>query len=554
MLESGETKRVCRRLSLVGLILGTLFFAFSLTPSLVPRPAVAPGVLSGLSLAAGYGLGVAGLGLWRYLQLSVRPARGARLATASTALVCLLVAGSFLWKASAWQAAIRAQMGMEAPAGPLSRLLLVGALTLVVFLLILGLARLFRRLFHALSARLHPHVPERVARLVALAVAAALFWGVIDGVLVRFALRVADRSFQELDALVEDDLARPSGAATAGSTGSLVDWEDLGRQGRRFVSGGPTGEDLGRFFGGARPEPIRVYVGLRCADTAEQRARLAVRELVRVGGFERERLVVATPTGTGWVDPAAIDTLEYLQRGDVATVAAQYYYLNSPLALLTQGAYGVEMSRALFAEVYRHWRSLPADARPRLFLHGLSLGALNSDLSFDLYDIIDQPFDGALWSGPPFRTETWRQVTAQRDPGSPYWRPTFRGGSVVRFMTQGPQPESRYRDWGAFRMLFLQQASDPITFFSFDSAWREPEWMRAPRGPDVSPDLRWFPAVTMLQLAADMAFGSAPPGFGHEFAPADYIDAWVALTEPEGWTEADLERLRSLFRKPQAAD
>jgi uncharacterized membrane protein len=554
MPESGETKRVRQPLSLVGLILGTLFFAFSLTPSLVPRPAVAQGVLSGLSLAAGYALGVAALGLWRHLQLPGVPSRAARLATASTALVCLLVAGSFLWKASAWQDAILALMGMEAPASPLRRLFLVGAITLVVFLLILGLARLFRRVFHALSARLHPHVPERVARLLGLAVAAALFWGVIDGVLVRFALRVADRSFQELDALVEDDLSRPSEAGKTGSAGSWVDWNDLGRQGRRFVSGGPTGEDLSRFFGGAREAPIRVYVGLGCADTAEQRARLALQELVRVGGFERELLVVATPTGTGWVDPAAIDTLEYLQRGDVATVAAQYSYLNSPLALLTQGAYGVEMSRALFAEVYRHWRSLPADARPRLFLHGLSLGALNSDLSFDLYDIIDQPFDGALWSGPPFRTETWRQVTAQRDPGSPAWRPTFRGGSVVRFMNQGPHPEPGSRDWGAFRMLFLQYASDPITFFSFESAWREPEWMRAPRGPDVSPDLRWFPVVTMLQLAADMALGSAPPGFGHEFAPADYIDAWVALTEPEGWTEADLERLRSLFRRPQAAD
>ncbi len=554
MPESGETKRVSRPPSLVGLILGTLFFAFSLTPSLVPRPAVAQGVLSGLSLAAGYALGVAALGLWRYLQLSVLPARTARLAAASTALACLLVAASFLWKASGWQAAIRARMGVEAPAGPLSRLLLVGAITLAVFLLTLGLARLFRRVFHALSARLDPHVPERVARLVGLAVAAALFWGAIDGVLVRFALRVADRSFQELDALVEDDLPRPSSAGKSGSAESWVDWEDLGRQGRRFVSGGPTGEDLGRFFGVARPEPIRVYVGLGCADTADERARLALRELVRVGGFERELLVVATPTGTGWVDPAAIDTLEYLQRGDVATVAAQYSYLNSPLALLTQGAYGVEMSRALFAEIYRHWRSLPANARPRLFLHGLSLGALNSDLSFDLFDIIDQPFDGALWVGPPFRTETWRRVTAQRDPGSPYWRPTFRGGSVVRFMTQGPQPEPRYGEWGPFRMLFLQQASDPITFFSFDSAWREPEWMRAPRGPDVSEDLRWFPVVTMLQLAADMAFGSAPPGFGHEFAPRDYIDAWVALTEPEGWTEPELERLRTLFRQPRAAD
>lgn len=32
-------------------------------------------------------------------------------------------------------------------------------------------------------------------------------------------------------------------------------------------------------------------------------------------------LVIITPTGTGWVDPAAIDSLEYLQRGDVASVA-----------------------------------------------------------------------------------------------------------------------------------------------------------------------------------------------------------------------------------------
>lgn len=71
--------------------------------------------------------------------------------------------------------------------------------------------------------------------------------------------------------------------------------------------------------------------------------------------------------------------------------------------------------------------------------------------------------------------------------------------------------------------------------------------------PGLSPGLRWFPVVTMLQLAADMALGSAPPGFGHERAPSEHIDGWVALTEPEGWTEADVERLRRLFRQPRAA-
>ena len=71
--------------------------------------------------------------------------------------------------------------------------------------------------------------------------------------------------------------------------------------------------------------------------------------------------------------------------------------------------------------------------------------------------------------------------------------------------------------------------------------------MQQPRGPDVSPDLRWFPVVTMLQLAADMMVGTAPKGFGHEYAPVDYLDAWFALTEPEGWSEAEFERLRALF-------
>jgi uncharacterized membrane protein len=254
-----------------------------------------------------------------------------------------------------------------------------------------------------------------------------------------------------------------------------------------------------------------------------------------------------TPTGTGWVDAVGQDTVEYLHRGDIATVAAQYSYLNSPLSLLTQASDGSAMARAMFSAVYGHWRSLPRASRPRLFLNGLSLGSLNSDLSFDLYDIIDDPFDGALWVGAPFSHATWERVTAQRDPGSPAWLPEFRGGAVVRFANQHRPLDSGDARWGNFRIAFLQYASDPITFFSSDAAWREPEWMREPRGPDVSADLRWFPVVTMLQLGADMMVGSTPRGFGHEYAADDYIAAWFALTEPEGWTEAELARLRAHF-------
>jgi uncharacterized membrane protein len=371
-----------------------------------------------------------------------------------------------------------------------------------------------------------------------------LFWFAINGLLFGFLLRVADRSFQELDARIDDGLPRPALASQTGSPESLVDWRDLGNQGRNFISGCPTAAELEDFFGTPVVPPVRVYVGLNSADSPEERARMALEELKRAGGFERSVLLLVTPTGTGWVDPAGQDPVEYLHRGDIATVAVQYSYLNSPLALMTQARYGAEAASALFREVYGHWRSLPPNSRPRLYLNGLSLGSLNSDLSFDFFDIIDDPFHGALWSGPPFRHETWREATARRDAGSPPWLPQFRNGDVVRFMNQGGVTGGNGGPWGKFRILFLQYPSDPITFFSPAAAWRAPDWMNSPRGKDVSPSLRWFPVVTMLQLAIDMAVGTAPEGFGHTIAATDYIDAWLALTEPADWDEAGLARLR----------
>jgi uncharacterized membrane protein len=52
----------------------------------------------------------------------------------------------------------------------------------------------------------------------------------------------------------------------------------------------------------------------------------------------------------------------------------------------------------------------------------------------------------------------------------------------------------------------------------------------------------------MLQLAADIVHGGdAPAGFGHAFAAEDYIDAWLAVMAPEGWTAAEIAGLKTLF-------
>jgi uncharacterized membrane protein len=295
---------------------------------------------------------------------------------------------------------------------------------------------------------------------------------------------------------------------------------------------------------------VRVYAGLNSAHTATERAQLALEELKRSGGFDRSVLIVIVPTGTGWVDPEALDTVEYLHNGDVASVAVQYSYLSSWLSLLVEPNYGVETGRALFEAVYGYWTTLPKASRPKLYLHGLSLGALNSQKSSDLYDVLADPFQGALWSGPPFASPTWRMATNGRQAGTPAWLPRFRDSSVIRFANQYTTADIPGATWGPMRIVYLQYASDPVAFFEPSALYRRPQWMNQPRGQDVSSSLRWFPVVTALQLALDVAAATtAPMGYGHVYAPEHYIDAWMQVTAPQGWSADDIDRLKAFFRK-----
>ena len=536
-------RRFKKSLSIPGLLVGTLFFALSLTPSLLPRGWVVQGILSGLCLAAGYGIGVFYRWLWEYLELPLPEDRTQRWLLWGAGAACLLIMLGFLWQASDWQNSVRALMELEPV--ETARPFRVGALAYLIFVLALGIARLFHLIHRSIARRLGQGVPRRVANVVSLLLAAALFWAVIDGVIFQQALTSADATFERLDAREEVEEGAPADPLRTGSPQSLIAWEDLGRTGRNFVAGAPDAAELEAFGGEEAAEPIRVYVGLSAADSPEERARLALDEMERVGAFDRSVLVIVIPTGTGWIDPAAITTLEYLHRGDVSSVAVQYSYLPSWLTLLTDPEYGQETAEALFREVYDHWSGLPENDRPRLYLHGVSLGAHNSQASADLYDVIADPFHGALWVGPPFRSETWRDLTRQRAPDSPAWLPRFRDGSVVRFMNQYEASHPPDTPWGPLRIVYLQYASDPITFFEPETLFRSPAWLEEPRGPDVSDRLRWYPVVTMLQLVADLAVGDAAPvGYGHVYAPEHYIDAWIAVTDPSDWPRAEVDRLK----------
>ncbi|MBW0366457.1 alpha/beta hydrolase [Ensifer adhaerens] len=533
--------------STTGLIVGVFFFAMSLTPSLIPRPYVVQAVISGLSLSAGYAIGVLLRWLWSLLDLPEIRGRTGLTVKVLAALGCTAVALAFLWRTAYWQNTVRQIMGLDPveSAEPFK----LGLIAALVFVAIVLIARLFRLTFRFLTRRFEHVLTRPLAKVAAVVAAVALFWSAVDGVIFRFALHAADSSFQRLDALIDPDVAPPTDPLKTGSNASLMTWDELGRQGRQFIASGPAAKDIGGFFGGEAKEPLRVYAGLNSAETAKERAKLALEELKRVGGFERTNLLIVVPTGTGWIDPPGLDSLEYLMKGDVASVAVQYSYLTSWLSLLVEPEYGAETADALFDAVYGYWTTLPKDRRPKLYLYGLSLGSMNSQGSVDPFDIISDPFQGALWVGSPFPTKTWLQITRNRNPGSPEWRPLYRDGSVIRFTNQENALNIPGATWGNVRIVYLQYASDPITFFDPYSFYREPDWMKAPRGADVSPALRWFPVVTMFQLLADMALATTSPiGYGHVYAPEHYIDAWMQVMAPADVSEADAERLKALLK------
>lgn len=534
----------------VGIAIGAVLFAMSLTPGLLPRTWVMQGILCGISFSIGYAIGLFFHWLWIFMQLpTVRP-RTMRVVRNGICIISLIAALVFLWQAAGWQNSIRVLM--ELPPLDSSHPVRTGLLAAGVIVVLISLGRLFRLVMRFAAARSARFLPRRVANVLGVALALLVSWLAVSGLLFDVGLRMADSSLRKVDALIEPDVARPSDPLKTGSAASLIAWEQLGRRGREYVATGPSAQEISAFTGSAAKEPLRVYAGLNSAETASERAQLALKELQRSGGFERSVLVIAVPTGTGWMDPEAMDTLEYLHRGDVATVAVQYSYLLSWLSLLVEPDYGTETGRALFEAVYGYWTTLPKESRPRLYLFGLSLGALSSQKSSDLYDIIADPFDGALWSGPPFSSPAWQMFTRGRIPSSPAWLPRFRDSSVIRFASQYRTAHMPGVEWGPLRIVYLQYASDPITFFSVHTLYSRPEWLSGQRGPDVSPSLRWFPVVTFLQLVLDMAVaGDAPLGYGHVYAPQHYIDAWLEVTAPQGWSQPDIDRLKAHFSDEQ---
>lgn len=512
--------------------------------------------IGAVCLAIGYGIGtlVGCWGQWLLARLSRSPGdairRRSRIILRAAWLVAILC-GATLWMG--WQNEQLNFMGM-ASVGWLDGVLM-GALSPVAGVLLVVVGRVIANLFAAAYRFIQRRVPPVVSATALLVVVLGIVLG--RGVVLRAFSAVANAIYAPANEETIEGIVAPDSASLSGSSTSLVTWDSLGRRGRDFVATATTAQEISTFHGSDAnlADPVRVYVGVRSADSIVERASLAVRELERAGGFERKVLVVWVPTGTGWMIPKAAAALELLHRGDTAIVAIQYSFLPSLVAVFVHAGLANEAGIALFNAVYARWSELPTDRRPKLLVFGKSLGAAGVEASFVGVDAASSVAnlvartDGALIAGAARSNPIHLQLTRERDSGSPVWQPVFDGGRSVRFLSRDPDQPALHTEWSTPRIVYLQHGSDPVALWSIEALWWPPEWMARPRGFDVPDSLRWFPAVSSVQSVGDFLNQlGPPPGFGHDYSPS-YVKGWVSVVPPEGWGQADTERLEQFIDK-----
>lgn len=526
----------------VGLSFALLFFVWSMTPSLLPRVWYLQGVATGISLATGYGVGC--LTAWVVRKCGVQPEwadRTRRYGWWALAVAAAVLVPLFLVLGSWWQQVVRDLVLV--PRAERSFYLGVLLVALVVALLLVALGRGLRAGTRALTRVGAKYAPLPVARLAALALMVLLVVTAVNGALYRGVLGLAERSAKVADQGTAEGVEQPSAPERSGSPASHESWDSLGLQGRTFVASGPTAAQIEGATGETALTPVRVYAGRDSADTIEGVADRVVAELRRTGGFDRAVLAVATTTGTGWINGNVAGALEYVNHGDTAIATMQYSFLPSPMAFLADRATPQVAGQALFEAVYKVWAKLPEADRPKLVVFGESLGAYGGMAAFASGADMVARLDGALLVGPPNFAQPWRRITADRDPGSPEWKPVIDGGENIRFASQ-PTDTDLPAPWGDPRIVFWQHPSDPITWWSFDLLLSRPDWLREPLGPGVDPGMRWLPFVTFWQVTMDMVFSTdVPSGFGHTYGP-EAVDLWAQILQPEGWSGEDSRRVQ----------
>jgi len=300
----------------------------------------------------------------------------------------------------------------------------------------------------------------------------------------------------------------------SGSPESLVPFDTLSREGRRFVNMVLSRQEIDEVMGEpATADPIRIFVGLDTAVESEDRVDIVMDELVRTGAFERKVLCFASPTGSGYINYVLSEALEYLTLGDCATFTMQYSLLPSPMSL-TRTRLAVDQNRDLMHAVTGYLRGMDPERRPRLVLFGESLGALTMQdvWKHRTVEAIDRDFvHSSIFLGTPSATEFakgWRLNPAKVDPEGKF----IEVDNFGQYLDLPPEERDRVRH------VLISHYDDPIPKFGTNILLRRPWWLGPPeqRPPGVPRSSTWRPGVSFILTGVDMvnAMEVIPGTFG----------------------------------------
>ncbi|HWM09002.1 MAG TPA: alpha/beta-hydrolase family protein [Solirubrobacteraceae bacterium] len=272
---------------------------------------------------------------------------------------------------------------------------------------------------------------------------------------------------------------------------SLIPQETLDFEASRFLAGTEKGLPI---------DPIRVFVGVHSAPTVEARAALAVRELERLGAFDRRRIVVISATLRGYVNPIIPDAIEQFSGGDCACVVIQYYDKRTML-MPAKVPIAARTHRELLRRLVRHPK------RAEVAVYGESLGAWASQNVFRTGGTAALDALGverALWIGTPYFSLLRRDFERGKLPVDERVA-TIRATDLV-----DDEPE----DAGKLRFVFLHRMTDPVVLFpGLELFWRRPEWM---------PSSEWRPGITFVQTLIDLVnatnwTSALPQAMAHDY-------------------------------------
>ena len=214
---------------------------------------------------------------------------------------------------------------------------------------------------------------------------------------------------------------QPTVSTRSGGPGSLVGWDTLGREGRKFTGHRP---DRGRHLRVHRRAGDRADPGVRRPGVGRARPRPgpAWRSPTWSGpaASTATYLVVATTTGSGWVDPArdrhvrVHDRRRLRHRRHPVLVPAVLDLLPGRPEAGAGGRPG-----ALRRRVRATGPRCPKRAGPKLLVFGESLGSFGGETAFSgEYDLRNRTA-GAVFAGPPNFNTLFRDFTDEPRPGQP---------------------------------------------------------------------------------------------------------------------------------------